>query len=148
MVQIRQETKAAILNQGRDKKILLAHGGGGRLTSNLISSMILPRFGNDVLGKLTDSALLELSSSSVLFTTDSFVVKPLFFNGGDIGKLSVCGTVNDLAVAGAKPVALSLSLIIEEGFETALLEKILDSAANTANEAGVRIVTGDTKVVE
>ena len=148
MVQIRQEAKATIVNQGRDKQILLAHGGGGRLTSNLISSMILPRFDNDVLGGLTDSASLELSSSSVLFTTDSFVVKPLFFNGGDIGKLAVCGTVNDLAVAGAKPVALSLSLIIEEGFETALLEKILDSVANTANEAGVRIVTGDTKVVE
>jgi len=148
MVQIRQDTKAAVVNQGRDKKILLAHGGGGRLTSNLISSMILPRFDNEVLGQLTDSAALELSSSSILFTTDSFVVKPLFFNGGDIGKLSVCGTVNDLAVAGAKPAALSLSLIIEEGFKTALLERILDSAANTADEAGVRIVTGDTKVVE
>jgi len=136
------------VNQRQDNRILLAHGGGGRLTGSLISSMILPRFDNDILGRLGDSASLELSSRSILFTTDSFVIKPLFFNGGDIGKLAVCGTVNDLAVAGAKPVALSLSLIIEEGFQTALLEKILDSAADTADKAGVRIVTGDTKVVE
>lgn len=135
-------------NNERDKQILLAHGGGGRLTSNLIDSMILPKFKNDILSELADSARLELETGSVLFTTDSFVVKPLFFSGGDIGKLAVCGTVNDLAVAGAKPVALSMSLIIEEGFEMASLERILDSAARTAEEAGVKIVTGDTKVVD
>ena len=134
--------------QQQDKKILLAHGGGGRLTNNLISETILPKFKNEILDGLTDSASLELSSSSVLFTTDSFVVKPLFFNGGDIGKLAVCGTVNDLAVAGARPVALSMSLIIEEGFAVESLEKILESAAKAATEAGVSIVTGDTKVVE
>lgn len=110
--------------------------------------MILPRFKNDILAELADSARLELETSSVLFTTDSFVVKPLFFSGGDIGKLAVCGTVNDLAVAGAKPVALSLSLIIEEGFEIESLERILDSVAQTAKEAGVKVVTGDTKVVD
>ena len=98
-------------------KILLAHGGGGRLTANLITSNILPKFNNDILAELADAASLKLGSESVCFTTDSYVVKPLFFNGGDIGKLAVCGTINDLAVAGAKPVALSLSLIIEEGFE-------------------------------
>jgi len=130
------------------KKILLAHGGGGRLSHNLIANTILPRFNNDKLAQLGDSALLELGCSSVYFTTDNFVVKPLFFNGGDIGKLAVCGTVNDLAVAGAKPVALSLSLIIAEGFEFDLLDKILGSVADTARSAGVEIVTGDTKVVE
>lgn len=132
----------------QNKKILLAHGGGGRLTAKLIDDMIVPRFNNSTLARLTDSALLELDSTSLCFTTDSFVVKPLFFNGGDIGKLAICGTVNDLAVAGAKPVALSLSLIIEEGLELETLGKILDSAAKTAADANIPIVAGDTKVVE
>jgi hydrogenase expression/formation protein HypE len=131
-----------------NNKILLAHGGGGRLTGNLIEEIILPRFTNETLAQLTDGALIELESTKLCFTTDSFVVKPLVFAGGDIGKLAVCGTVNDLAVSGAKPVGLSLSLIIEEGMEFALLEQILDSAAQTAAKAGVPIVTGDTKVVE
>lgn len=130
------------------KKILLAHGGGGRLTSALIDKHIVPRFGNDKLCQLTDAAEINLDSNTICFTTDSFVVKPLFFSGGDIGKLAICGTVNDLAVAGAKPVALSLSLIIEEGLEFDVFEKILQSAADTAKAAGVEIVTGDTKVVE
>ena len=95
-----------------------------------------------------DAAELKIGADTLCFTTDSFVVKPLVFNGGDIGKLAVCGTVNDLAVAGAKPAALSLSLIIEEGFDISLLETLLDSAAATAHRAGVPIVTGDTKVVE
>lgn len=129
------------------KTILLAHGGGGRLMEDLIRRVIVPKFG-DPGGPLTDSALLDLPTGKVCFTTDSFVVQPLFFPGGDIGKLAVCGTVNDLAVAGAKPTALSLGLIIEEGFAFAALETILSSAANAASEAGVRIVTGDTKVVE
>jgi hydrogenase expression/formation protein HypE len=130
------------------KKILLAHGGGGRLTANLISNNILPKFSNEILDQLADAASLQLDSGAVCFTTDSYVVKPLFFNGGDIGKLAVCGTVNDLAVAGAKPVALSLSLIIEEGFELDVLDRILESAAEAAAGAGVSIVAGDTKVVE
>ena len=130
------------------KKILLAHGGGGRLTSALIDKHIVPRFGNDKLCQLTDAAELTLDSNVVCFTTDSFVVKPLFFSGGDIGKLAICGTVNDLAVAGAKPVALSLSLIIEEGLRFDKFEKILQSAADTVKAAGIEVVTGDTKVVE
>jgi len=129
-------------------KILLAHGGGGQLSDELIRHRILPRLSNDALAELADSAKLELSSGSVCFTTDSYVVKPLFFNGGDIGKLAVCGTINDLAVAGSRPVALSLSLIIEEGFEFELLEKILASISEASCANGVNIVTGDTKTVE
>ncbi|HEG42730.1 MAG TPA: hydrogenase expression/formation protein HypE [Phycisphaerales bacterium] len=130
------------------KTVLLAHGGGGRLTSDLIEKTILSRFKNDTLGQLTDAACIDTGSSQILFTTDSFVVKPLFFNGGDIGKLAICGTVNDLAVSGADPKALSLSLIIEEGLPMETLETILSSAAATAEKAGVPVVTGDTKVVE
>jgi hydrogenase expression/formation protein HypE len=129
-------------------KILLAHGGGGRLTDELIHSVILPAFENQTLSKLTDSAEIRVGKENICFTTDSYVVKPLFFNGGDIGKLAVCGTINDLAVSGAKPIALSLSLIIEEGLETSILKKILDSAARAAKEENVSIVCGDTKVVE
>ncbi len=130
------------------KKIMLAHGGGGRLMGELIAKTILPNFGEGQSVQLTDSAVLEVPAGKLCFTTDSFVVKPLFFNGGDIGKLAVCGTVNDLAVAGAKPLALSLSLILEEGLEMELLERILQSIGETANQAGVSIVTGDTKVVD
>ncbi len=147
MVQIRQEEKTHLMEDTHNK-ILLAHGGGGRLTANLITNNILPKFSNEILAQLADAASLELDSPAVCFTTDSYVVKPLFFNGGDIGKLAVCGTVNDLAVAGAKPVALSLSLIIEEGFEFDLLDRILTSAAEAAAQAEVSIVAGDTKVVE
>jgi len=129
-------------------RILLAHGGGGQLMDDLIRQHILPSLKNDALAELGDSARLNLDSSSLCFTTDSYVVKPLFFNGGDIGKLAVCGTVNDLAVAGSMPVALSLSLIIEDGFEIELLDKILASVGQTARRSGVDIVTGDTKTVE
>ncbi len=129
-------------------RILLAHGGGGQLGDELIRHHILPRFSNDTLAELADAATLDLASKSVCFTTDSYVVKPLFFNGGDIGKLAVCGTVNDLAVAGSRPVALTVSLIIEEGFEFALLEKILAGIAKAARENEVSIVAGDTKTVE
>jgi hydrogenase expression/formation protein HypE len=132
----------------RGNKILLAHGGGGQLSDELIRHHILPRFKNDALAELADSAKLDLASGSVCFTTDSYVVKPLFFNSGDIGKLAVCGTINDLAVAGAVPAALSLSLIIEEGFEFELLEKILASISKAARQNNVDIVTGDTKTVE
>jgi hydrogenase expression/formation protein HypE len=132
----------------RHDRILLAHGGGGQLSDDLIRRHILPKLKNDTLAELTDSAKLNLPSDRICFTTDSYVVKPLFFNGGDIGRLAVCGTVNDLAVAGSRPLALSLSLIIEEGFEFELLEKILTSIAQAASQNKVNIVTGDTKTVE
>jgi len=128
-------------------KILLAHGGGGRLTDQLIRSVILPAFDNTTLSKLTDSAELTTGKDNICFTTDSYVIKPLFFNGGDIGKLAVCGTINDLAVSGAKPLALSMSLIIEEGLQIDTLKKILNSASAAAKEENVPIVCGDTKTV-
>jgi len=118
------------------------------LTDDLIRHHILPKLKNDTLAELGDSAKLNVASKSLCFTTDSYVVKPLFFNGGDIGKLAVCGTVNDLAVAGSKPVALALSLIIEEGFEFELLDKILSSVSQAAKQNNVDIVTGDIKTVE
>ncbi len=128
--------------------ILLAHGGGGQLTDSLIRRDILPRLKNDALAELADSARLDLSSDKICLTTDSYVVKPLFFNGGDIGKLAVCGTVNDLAVAGSRPLALTLSLIIEEGLELGLFRRVLDSIGRAARENNVSIVAGDTKTVE
>ena len=134
--------------KAKHDRILLAHGGGGQLTDELIRHHILPSLNNDTLAELADSARLNLSSKSVYFTTDSYVVKPLFFNGGDIGKLAVCGTVNDLAVAGSKPVALSLSLIIEEGFDFESFEKILTSISEATRQNNVNIVTGDSKTVE
>jgi hydrogenase expression/formation protein HypE len=136
------------MKKDKNTRILLAHGGGGQLTEELIRLHILPKLRNDTLAILGDSANLNLDSGRLCFTTDSYVVKPLFFNGGDIGKLAVCGTINDLSVAGSKPVALSLALIIEEGFEIRLLEKILESIAQTARQCQVDIVTGDTKTVE
>jgi hydrogenase expression/formation protein HypE len=136
------------MTAARHDRILLAHGGGGQLTDDLIRKHILPNIENNILAELGDSAKLNLDSCSLCFTTDSYVVKPLFFNGGDIGKLAVCGTVNDLAVAGAKPIALTLSLIIEEGFELRLLDTILASIGKTARQSNVKIVTGDTKTVE
>lgn len=136
------------MKKNQHDRILLAHGGGGRLMDELIRHRILPQFANDTLNELADSAKLNLASKSVCFTTDSYVVKPLFFNGGDIGKLAVCGTINDLAVAGSRPVALALSLIIEDGFEFELFDKILSSISQTAKANNVNIVTGDTKTVE
>ncbi len=130
------------------ERILLAHGGGGQLQSQLIRERILPKLRNEVLSELGDSAHLQLSSNAICFTTDSYVVKPLFFRGGDIGKLAVCGTVNDLAVSGSRPVALSLALIIEEGFEARLLDAILQSISDAARQNRVSIVTGDTKTVD
>ena len=132
----------------RQDKILLAHGGGGELTARLIDEHIVKKLQNDKLSPLMDSAVLEPMSGSVCMTTDSFVVQPLDFPGGDIGRLAVCGTVNDLVMMGAQPKGLSLAFIIEEGLEIAKLDQIVDSIAQTAKEAGVSIVTGDTKVVE
>ena len=129
--------------------ILLAHGGGGQLTDELIASSILPRLGNPSLNALLDSALLPAPPAGhrLAFTTDAYVVTPWRFAGGDIGRLAVCGTVNDLAVCGAQPLGLSLSLILAEGLPIADLETILDSIAAAAQEAGTHVVTGDTKVV-
>ncbi len=132
----------------KNDRILLAHGGGGQLMDDLIRHRILPSLKNDALAALGDSARLNLASGSLCFTTDSYVVKPLFFNGGDIGKLSVCGTVNDLAVAGSRPVAIALSLIIEDGFEMELLDRILSNVGETARRSNINVVTGDTKTVE
>jgi hydrogenase expression/formation protein HypE len=131
----------------KEKNILLGHGSGGSLMHQLISDMFLKHFGNSILNEQTDSAILETGSSEIAFTTDSFVIDPIFFPGGNIGKLAVCGTVNDLAVSGARPKYISVSFIIEEGFPQSDLETIVVSLASEAKKAGVLIVTGDTKVV-
>jgi hydrogenase expression/formation protein HypE len=128
-------------------KVLLGHGSGGKLSHELISSLFVRHFHNEYLEKQTDSSILTLDSRQVAFTTDSFVVDPLFFPGGNIGKLAICGTVNDLAVSGAKPLYLSAAFIIEEGFPFDQLELIVRTMAEEAGRAGVAIVTGDTKVV-
>ena len=130
------------------KHILLGHGSGGKLTHNLINDIFFRHFKNEILSKATDAAVLDLPGKSIAFTTDSFVVDPVFFPGGDIGKLAVCGTVNDLAVSGAKPLYLSASFIIEEGLAFDELERIVISMARETEKAGVKIVTGDTKVVD
>lgn len=129
--------------------ILLAHGGGGVLMRELVEGVIVETLGKPDSDALEDSAVMPWESDARLaLTTDSYVVKPLFFRGGDIGRLAVAGTVNDLAMVGAKPRWLTLSLVIEEGFSIASLRRVLESARRTAEEAPVRIVTGDTKVVE
>jgi len=128
-----------------EDKILLAHGSGGKLMHDLIESF-MPELANPILEKLDDSAVFDVSGR-LAFTTDSYTVNPIFFPGGDIGRLAVCGTVNDLAMSGAKPLYLSLAFIIEEGLAVADLKKIVGSIAEAAGEAGVKIVTGDTKVV-
>ncbi len=130
-----------------ESAITLGHGSGGRSTQKLIHELFIRHFDNPVLKQQTDSALLHLHSADIAFTTDSYVVDPVFFPGGNIGKLAVCGTVNDLAVSGAIPKYLSASFIIEEGFSIKALEEIVSSMADEAKTAGVLIVTGDTKVV-
>ncbi len=127
--------------------ITLAHGSGGKLSRDL-AELFAGKFSSDILSQLGDSGVVELSGVRVAFTTDSYVVKPLFFPGGDIGKLAVCGTVNDLSVAGAQPAYITCSLIIEEGFGTETLGRVIDSMASAARDIGVEVVTGDTKVVE
>jgi hydrogenase expression/formation protein HypE len=131
----------------KNDKVLLGHGSGGKLSHDLISDLFVRHFSNPVLETQTDSAILPLAEGHLSFTTDSFVVDPIFFPGGDIGKLAVCGTVNDLAVSGATPLYLSAGFIIEEGFSYHELESIVISMALEARKAGVMIVTGDTKVV-
>jgi hydrogenase expression/formation protein HypE len=129
-----------------ENKILLAHGSGGKLAHELVEKSFVKALANPLLARLDDSAVFDLSGR-LAFTTDSYVVSPIFFPGGDIGKLAVCGTVNDLAMSGARPLYLSLSFIIEEGFSQSELDQVVNSIQRTAEEAGVEIVTGDTKVV-
>ena len=131
----------------KNSHILLNHGSGGRLTHDLIQNLFFKYFDNEILSSQTDSALLKIDSKNIAFTTDSYVVDPLFFPGGNIGKLAVCGTVNDLAVSGAKALYLSIGFIIEEGFSFDDLKIIVKSIAEEAKKANVKIVTGDTKVV-
>jgi hydrogenase expression/formation protein HypE len=134
------------MNAG-EEKILLSHGNGGRMMHNLIGNLFLKYFKNAILDEQTDAAILPVNSAEMAFTTDSFVIDPLFFPGGNIGKLAVCGTVNDLSVCGADPHFISVSFIIEEGFPMKDLETIVSSLAEEAKKAKVTVVTGDTKVV-
>ncbi len=127
--------------------IELDHGTGGGMSQELIGELIAPRLGSAHHGRMEDSAVLGIDSERIAVTTDSFVIDPIFFGNGDIGKLAVCGTVNDLAVSGAVPRFLTLALVLEEGFPIADLERVLDSVRDAATAAGVTIVAGDTKVV-
>ncbi len=128
--------------------IQMAHGNGGILMHRLIKELLLPHFGYEKAEDLNDSAILAMQKKSIAFTTDTYVVNPLFFPGGDIGTLAINGTVNDLSVVGAEPLYLSCGMVIEEGLETAVLEKIVSSMEQESKKAGVKVVTGDTKVVE
>ncbi|WBW99766.1 hydrogenase expression/formation protein HypE [Oceanirhabdus sp. W0125-5] len=128
--------------------ITLSHGSGGASTNKLIEELFYKYFNNDILLQKNDSSILPMCNGKIAVSTDSFVINPIFFNGGDIGKLSVCGTVNDLAMSGAKPLYITVGFIIEEGLELKDLERIVKSISETANEANVKIVAGDTKVVE
>jgi len=129
-------------------RVLLAHGGGGRLSQHLIEKMLYPSFENRLLEPLHDGAILSLDGGRLAFTTDSYVVHPLFFPGGDIGHLSVFGTANDLAMCGARPLYISCGLILEEGLPMKDLWRVILSIREAAAEAGVQVITGDTKVVE
>lgn len=131
-----------------EDSILLGHGSGGKLSAGLTRDVFLPALYNPVLARLDDQAIVDIDGQRLAFTTDSFVVKPLFFPGGDIGSLAVYGTANDLAMGGATPLFLSAAFIIEEGFSIAQLRRIVDSMRIAASAAGVQVVTGDTKVVE
>ena len=131
-----------------NQQVLLGHGSGGKLSAELMRTIFLPAFGNAELNRMDDQAALELGGSRIAFTTDSFVVKPLFFPGGNIGELAVYGTVNDLAVGGAEPKFLSASFILEEGLPLETLRRVVDAMGAAARRVGVSIVTGDTKVVE
>jgi hydrogenase expression/formation protein HypE len=130
------------------KNVLLSHGGGGKLTHQMIEKMFLPLFQNEFLNQLHDGAIFSVGDVRFAFSTDTYVVKPIFFPGGDIGKLAVNGTVNDLAMCGARPLYLSAAFIIEEGFPMEDLWHIVQSMSNAAKVAGVQLVTGDTKVVD
>ena len=130
------------------ERVLLGHGSGGKLSAQLLKEVFLPALGNPVLNRLEDQAVVTLNGQRLAITTDSFVVKPLFFRGGDIGSLAVHGTINDLAMGGAEPLWLSAAFILEEGFSIESLRRVVASMHEAADNAGVQIVTGDTKVVE
>jgi hydrogenase expression/formation protein HypE len=132
----------------RYDRVILGHGSGGRLSADLLADVFLRGFQSDILDELEDQATVKMGANRVAFTTDSFVVRPLFFPGGDIGKLAINGTVNDLAVGGARPLFLSAAFILEEGLLLADLERIVASMRRAAAEAGVTVVAGDTKVVD
>jgi hydrogenase expression/formation protein HypE len=132
----------------RDERITMAHGAGGKATAALIEGLLLPAFASPALDELGDAGVVAVDGTALALTTDSFVVKPIRFPGGSIGELAVNGTANDLAVAGAKPLALTLSLILEEGLEAGVLRDEVEAIARAADAAGVAIVAGDTKVVE
>ena len=134
-------------NEPSSDRILLAHGSGGELSHELVASLFVKTFDNPILHPLDDSAVISVAGERWAFTTDSYVVTPIFFPGGDIGKLAICGTVNDLSMSGAQPLFLSSGFIIEEGFPFSDLKRIVSSMQKTASEAGVKIATGDTKVV-
>ena len=131
----------------KTKQITLDHGSGGEASRELVETVLVSRLKNNFLDRMDDSAIINLFGHNLAMTTDSYVVDPIFFPGGDIGSLSIHGTVNDLAMQGATPLFLTLGLILEEGFPLKDLEKIIDSSAQAAEEAGVKIVAGDTKVV-
>jgi len=131
----------------KDDKIILDHGAGGRISHNLITDVMLPVFDNPVLSQLDDGAILDIDGMRIAFSTDTFTVDPIFFPGGNIGDLAVNGTVNDIAMCGANPLFLSAGLLIEEGFPVEELKRILKAMGNAADTAGVKIITGDTKVV-
>lgn len=128
-------------------EIVMGHGSGGKLTAQLLETLFLPAFSNPVLDQLDDQAVVQVNGTRLAFTTDSFVVTPIFFPGGDIGRLAVNGTVNDLAMSGATPLYLSAAFILEEGLATEDLRRVVLSMSEAAREAGVQLVTGDTKVV-
>jgi hydrogenase expression/formation protein HypE len=129
------------------ERVVLGHGSGGKLTAQLIDTVFLPAFSNPLLNKLDDQAMLQVNGSQLAFTTDAFVVTPLFFPGGDIGRLAVNGTVNDLAMSGARPLYLAAAFILEEGLSMVELRRVVESMSQAANHAGVQLVAGDTKVV-
>jgi len=129
-------------------KVELLHGDGGKYTSQLVKEVFYNNYGNSILLEDADSAIIKFQGEAMAFTTDSFIVKPIFFRGGDIGKLAICGTINDLTVSGAIPLYLSVGFIIEEGFPISQLKNIAVSMRNVCKEANVKIITGDTKVVE
>ena len=142
------ETARAKKQKFRDTQITMAHGAGGKATSTLVQGLFVPAFASPILSTLDDAGAFDLGGARLAMTTDSFVVKPLVFPGGSIGELAVNGTVNDLAVAGARPVAMTLAMVLEEGLSAADLRREVDAIARAAKAAGVTIVAGDTKVVE
>lgn len=135
-------------DSGHSGVIRLGHGSGGRMTAKLVNELFVPRLGADIAAQLDDAAVFQMQSGKLVFSTDAFVVSPIFFPGGDIGSLSVHGTVNDLAMRGAKPMYISASFILEEGFELTELEKIVASFGRACLSAGVKLMAADTKVVE